>query len=106
MRFVTVQKLPAPHSGSKVYSVRSLPNFAVRVRNAGTKIFSTAPGFERAGLLGSYGARAEKRQRAMALLQGDDGTLSLQVLQEFYAQVTRPAANRVPRHLAAGLVKR
>ena len=36
---MTVQKLPTPESGSKVYSDDSLPSFAVRVRNTGTKTF-------------------------------------------------------------------
>lgn len=34
-------------------------------------------------------AEATKRERAIALLQRDDGALSVQVLQEFYTQVTR-----------------
>ena len=35
-------------------------------------------------------AEAEKRRRATELLRRDDGALSIQVLQEFYAQATRP----------------
>ena len=33
---------------------------------------------------------AAKRDRAVALLERDDGALSVQVLQEFYVQATRP----------------
>jgi predicted nucleic acid-binding protein len=35
-------------------------------------------------------ADAFKRERAIALLGRDDGALSVQVLQEFYVQATRP----------------
>jgi predicted nucleic acid-binding protein len=35
-------------------------------------------------------AEATKRERASALLERDDGALSIQVLQEFYTQATRP----------------
>jgi predicted nucleic acid-binding protein len=50
---------------------------------------------------------AVKRERAIALLEGDDGALSVQVLQEFYVQATRSSApHRVPHDIAAGLIKR
>jgi len=52
-------------------------------------------------------AEAEKRERAIALLDRDDGALSVQVLQEFYVQATRPSRpDRLPHDLAAGLIKR
>lgn len=52
-------------------------------------------------------AEAEKRERAIGLLEGDDGALSVQVLQEFYVQATRSSRrDRVPHEIAAGLVKR
>ena len=35
-------------------------------------------------------AEAAKRERALGLLQRNDGALSIQVLQEFYTQATRP----------------
>ena len=37
----------------------------------------------------SIASEASKRDRACTLLDGDDGALSVQVLQEFYAQATR-----------------
>jgi predicted nucleic acid-binding protein len=52
-------------------------------------------------------AEAEKRERAIALLDGDDGALSVQVLQEFYVQTTRSTRpDRLPHDIAAGLIKR
>jgi predicted nucleic acid-binding protein len=52
-------------------------------------------------------AEAAKRERAIILLEGDDGALSVQVLQEFYVQATRATRpDRVPHDIAAGLVKR
>jgi predicted nucleic acid-binding protein len=48
---------------------------------------------------------ADKRTRADALLNREDGALSVQVLQEFYVQATRPTrVGRLPHDLAAGLV--
>jgi predicted nucleic acid-binding protein len=35
-------------------------------------------------------AETAKRERAIELLSGEDGALSIQVLQEFYYQATRP----------------
>jgi predicted nucleic acid-binding protein len=50
-------------------------------------------------------AEAAKRERAIALLDRDDGALSVQVLQEFYTQATRPTRpDRVSHDIAAGLV--
>jgi predicted nucleic acid-binding protein len=52
-------------------------------------------------------AEAEKRERAVALLDRPDGALSVQVLQEFYVQATRPTRpDRLSHDLAAGLIKR
>jgi predicted nucleic acid-binding protein len=47
-------------------------------------------------------AEATKRERAITLLQRDDGGLSIQVLQEFYTQATRatrPTRCRMPTRL-------
>jgi predicted nucleic acid-binding protein len=49
---------------------------------------------------------AEKRSLADALLNQDDGALSVQVLQEFYVQATRPSrTGRLPHDIAVGLVR-
>ena len=49
---------------------------------------------------------ARKRAQADTLLEREDGALSVQVLQEFYVQATRPTrAGRLPHELAAGLVR-
>ncbi|MBV8089836.1 MAG: PIN domain-containing protein [Alphaproteobacteria bacterium] len=46
-----------------------------------------------------------KRDRAIALLARDDGALSVQVLQEFYVQATRPTRPRPLSHeTAVGLL--
>lgn len=51
-------------------------------------------------------AEAAKRERAVALLEREDGGLSIQVLQEFYAQATRPTRpHRLPHDAAAGLIR-
>jgi len=51
-------------------------------------------------------AEARKRERAIELLEDDDGALSIQVLQEFYAEVTRTSrADAVPHQLAVGLIE-
>jgi len=48
---------------------------------------------------------ALKRERAIALLARDDGALSVQVLQEFYVQATRPTRPRpLPHETAVGLI--
>lgn len=50
-------------------------------------------------------AETEKRDRAIALLDRDDGALSVQVLQEFYVQATRATRpDRLPHEIAAGLI--
>ncbi len=50
-------------------------------------------------------AEATKRERALALLERDDGALSIQVLQEFYVQATRPTRpHRVPHEIAVDLL--
>jgi predicted nucleic acid-binding protein len=47
-----------------------------------------------------------KRKRAIALLERDDCALSVQVLQEFYAQATREKrADRIPHDIACDLVR-
>jgi predicted nucleic acid-binding protein len=49
---------------------------------------------------------AAKRGRADALLNQQDGALSVQVLQEFYVQASRPTRpGRLPHDLAVGLVR-
>ena len=46
-----------------------------------------------------------KRERAIALLELDDGALSVQVLQEFYVQATRSTRpDPLPHDIAAGLI--
>jgi predicted nucleic acid-binding protein len=52
--------------------------------------------------------RAEivKRERAVALVDSDDNALSVQVLQEFYVQATRPTRpDALPHDIAAGLIR-
>jgi predicted nucleic acid-binding protein len=50
-------------------------------------------------------AEAAKRERAIALLDRDDGALSVQVLQEFYVQATRATRpDPLPHDIAAGLI--
>ena len=50
-------------------------------------------------------AEASKRDRAIDLLERDDGTLSVQVLQEFYVQATRATrSDPLPHQIAAGLI--
>lgn len=51
-------------------------------------------------------AEKAKRERAIALLEEDDWSLSAQVLQEFYVQATRSSrADALPHDIAAGLVR-
>ena len=51
-------------------------------------------------------AEVAKRDRAIELLDHDDGALSVQVLQEFYVQATRATRrDSVPHEFAVGLVK-
>ena len=48
---------------------------------------------------------AAKRERAVALLERDEGALSVQVLQEFYVQATRSTRpDPLPHDIAAGLI--
>ncbi len=48
---------------------------------------------------------AEKRERAIELLDLNDGALSVQVLQEFYVQATRPTRpDPLPHQIAANLI--
>ena len=52
-------------------------------------------------------AEAEKRSRAVSLLRGDSGAMSVQVLQEFYTQATRTTRpHRIPHELAVGFIER
>ena len=51
-------------------------------------------------------AEATKRARAVELLELDDGALSIQVLQEFYAQATRPSRrSRLPHEVAVAFIE-
>lgn len=51
-------------------------------------------------------AESFKRDRAIALLDDDSGAISVQVLQEFYVQATRPGRNdAIPHELATGLIE-
>jgi predicted nucleic acid-binding protein len=48
---------------------------------------------------------AAKRERAITLLDRDDGALSIQVLQEFYVQATRATRpDPLPHEIATGLI--
>jgi predicted nucleic acid-binding protein len=50
-------------------------------------------------------AEAAKRDQATALLEQDEGALSVQVLQEFYVQATRPTRpGRLSHQLAVELI--
>jgi predicted nucleic acid-binding protein len=49
---------------------------------------------------------ADKRDVAMRLLDERDNALSVQVLQEFYVQATRPTrADALPHDIATGLIR-
>lgn len=49
---------------------------------------------------------AAKREQAIALLDADGAGLSVQVLQEFYVQATRPTRHdAIPHAIAAGLIR-
>jgi predicted nucleic acid-binding protein len=49
----------------------------------------------------------EKRERAIILLEGDDGALSVQVLQEFYVQATHPRRRgRLSHDMAVQLIEK
>ena len=50
-------------------------------------------------------SEAQKHKRAIALLEQDDGALSVQVLQEFYVQATRPTRpDALDHEIAVGLI--
>jgi predicted nucleic acid-binding protein len=50
-------------------------------------------------------AEAPRRERAIALIDRDSGAVSVQVLQEFYVQATRPTRSDPLAHdIAAGLI--
>ncbi len=56
--------------------------------------------------IGSEPAEQQKRTAALELLSRPDAGLSVQVLQEFYVQATRPTrADRLSHELAAGLIR-
>jgi predicted nucleic acid-binding protein len=51
-------------------------------------------------------AESHKRERAIELLDDNSSALSVQVLQEFYVQATRPSrTDAIPHELAAGLIE-
>lgn len=51
-------------------------------------------------------AERRKREHAITLIEQGDNALSVQVLQEFYVQATRPTrADALPHDLAVGLMK-
>jgi predicted nucleic acid-binding protein len=51
-------------------------------------------------------SEAAKRERAVALLDADNNAISVQVLQEFYVQATRPTRRHVlPHDIAYGLIR-
>ena len=57
--------------------------------------------------ISSIAAEASKRERALALLDGDDGALSVQVLQEFYTQATRGTRpDRLSHQIAAAFISK
>jgi predicted nucleic acid-binding protein len=51
-------------------------------------------------------AEATKRARAITIIDGGDNALSVQVLQEFYVQATRPSRpDAIPHDIATGLIR-
>jgi len=57
--------------------------------------------------ISSVAEEASKRERALALLDGDDGALSVQVLQEFYTQATRATRpDRLSHQIAAAFISK
>ena len=57
--------------------------------------------------ISSIAGEAGKRARALMLLDGDDGALSVQVLQEFYAQATRATRpDRLSHQIASAFVSK
>ena len=56
--------------------------------------------------IGTAPAEANKRSRALALLDDRSCALSVQVLQEFYVQATRVTrADALPHQIAVGLIR-
>jgi len=56
--------------------------------------------------IGTVPQDAEKQHHALALLERDDCVLSVQVLQEFYVQATRPSrTDPLPHRTVVGLIK-
>jgi predicted nucleic acid-binding protein len=56
--------------------------------------------------ISSAADEAAKRGRAIELLDEEGGALSIQVLQEFYVQATRPTRpDPVPHEIAVGLIR-
>lgn len=56
--------------------------------------------------ISSAADEAVKRGRAIELLDEEGGALSIQVLQEFYVQATRPTRpDPVPHEIAVGLIR-
>jgi predicted nucleic acid-binding protein len=50
--------------------------------------------------------KTTKHDRAIALIDAGNNALSVQVLQEFYIQATRPTRpDPLPRDIAAGLIR-
>jgi len=57
--------------------------------------------------ISSIAEEASKRERALTLLDGDDGALSVQVLQEFYTQATRATRpDRLSHQIAAAFISK
>ncbi|MFL4983306.1 MAG: PIN domain-containing protein [Xanthobacteraceae bacterium] len=51
-------------------------------------------------------AETAKRERAIMLTEADDNAVSVQVLQEFYVQATRPTrSDALPHDIAIGLIR-
>jgi predicted nucleic acid-binding protein len=56
--------------------------------------------------ISNHPSERTKRDRALALLDGDNNALSVQILQEFYVQATRPTRQDAISHeIAAGLIR-
>ena len=56
--------------------------------------------------ISQHPAEVTKREIAVSLLDGDDLAVSIQVLQEFYVQATRPTRkDAIDHEIAAGLIR-
>ena len=56
--------------------------------------------------ISTAGDQADKREKALVLLDRTDCVLSVQVLQEFYVQATRPSRDgALTHHVAAGMIE-